>query len=220
MKCEIIRDLLPSYIDGLTSAESNELIEEHLKECAECQKILAEMKTDINSEKTKEETDIRPFLKIKKDTFRKIVIAVFVTVCVCALGIELYEQWYYGGKSIRSDQAQISIEEEYGIQSLRFFPVEENKIFDIGYTDNEEVNGKMPLFTLTVVERNQAAYLEIPTMNEYPYYFVDEDTVVDLFSVPNEQQYDDDDFIAIQFDDGVKTIKLSDIRDNNIDGLK
>lgn len=220
MKCEIIRDLLPSYIDGLTSAESNELIEEHLKECMECQDILKEMKTDINSEKRQEETDIRPFLKIKKDTIRKIAIAVIVTVCVCALGIELYEQWYYGGKSIRSDQAKISIEEEYGIQSLRFFPVEENKIFDIGYTDNEEVNGKMPLFTLTVVERNQAAYLEIPTMNEYPYYFVDEDTVVDLFSVPNEQQYDEDDFIAIEFDDGVKTIRLADIRDNNIAGLK
>lgn len=220
MKCEIIRDLLPSYIDGLTSAESNELIEKHLKECAECQEMLEEMKTDINAEKTKEETDIWPFLKIKKDTIRKIVIAVFVTVCVCAFGIDLYEQWYYGGKSIRSDQAKISIEEEHGIKSLRFFPVEENKIFDIGFTDNVEIDGKVPLFTLTVVERNQAAYLEIPTMNEYPYYFVDEDTVVDLFAVPNEQQYDEDDFIAIMFDDGVKTIRLADIRDNNISGLK
>lgn len=220
MKCEIIRDLLPSYIDGLTSAESNAFIEEHLNGCAECQEILKEMKADISTEKTKEETDIRPFLKIKKDTIRKIAIAVIVTVMVCVLGIELYEQWYYGGKSIRSDQAKISIEEEHGIKSLHFMPVEENKIFDIGYTDNEEINGKMPLFTLCIVERNQAAYLEKPTMNEYPYYFVDEDTVVDLFSVPNEQQYDGDDFIAIKFNDGVKTIRLADIRDNNISGLK
>lgn len=220
MKCEIIRDLLPSYIDGLTSAESNVLIEEHLNGCAECQEILKEMKADIITEKTKEETDIRPFLKIKKDTIRKIAIAVVVTVCVCVLGIELYEQWYYSGKTIRSDQTEISIEEECGIQSLRFFPVEENKIFDIGLTDNQEVDGKMPLYTLTVVERNQAAILEIPTMNEYPYYFVDEDTVVDLFSVPSEQQYDEDDFIAIKFNDGIKTIRMADIRDNNISGLK
>ena len=28
MKCEIIRDLFPSYIDGLTSKESNEAVEE------------------------------------------------------------------------------------------------------------------------------------------------------------------------------------------------
>lgn len=31
MKCEIIRDLLPLYIDGLTSKESNQEIEKHLK---------------------------------------------------------------------------------------------------------------------------------------------------------------------------------------------
>ncbi|MDD2498630.1 MAG: zf-HC2 domain-containing protein, partial [Desulfitobacteriaceae bacterium] len=33
MKCEIIKDLLPSYIDGLTSSESNLQIEEHLNNC-------------------------------------------------------------------------------------------------------------------------------------------------------------------------------------------
>ncbi|MFQ7549709.1 MAG: zf-HC2 domain-containing protein [Blautia marasmi] len=33
MKCEIIRDLLPSYVDGLTSRESDRAIEEHLKGC-------------------------------------------------------------------------------------------------------------------------------------------------------------------------------------------
>ena len=38
MKCEIIRDLLPLYIDGLTSKESNQEIEKHLKNCEECQK--------------------------------------------------------------------------------------------------------------------------------------------------------------------------------------
>ena len=31
MKCEMIRDLLPLYIDGLTSKESNQEIEKHLK---------------------------------------------------------------------------------------------------------------------------------------------------------------------------------------------
>ena len=38
MKCEIIRDLLPSYLDELTSAESNQAIEEHLQECKDVYK--------------------------------------------------------------------------------------------------------------------------------------------------------------------------------------
>ena len=29
MECEVIRDLLPSYVDGLCSARSRELVEEH-----------------------------------------------------------------------------------------------------------------------------------------------------------------------------------------------
>ena len=36
MKCEIIRDLLPSYVDGLTSEESNREITAHVAECAPC----------------------------------------------------------------------------------------------------------------------------------------------------------------------------------------
>lgn len=44
MKCEIIRDLLPSYIDELTSEVSNQEIEEHLKECTGCSQYLKEMK--------------------------------------------------------------------------------------------------------------------------------------------------------------------------------
>ena len=49
MKCEIIRDLLPLYIDGLTSKESNQEIEKHLKNCEECQKYYQEMTGDIDN---------------------------------------------------------------------------------------------------------------------------------------------------------------------------
>ena len=38
--CKIVQDLLPSYIDGLTNEDTNQYIEEHLKECEECKKKL------------------------------------------------------------------------------------------------------------------------------------------------------------------------------------
>ena len=34
--CNVIKDLLPLYHDGVCSRESRELVEEHLKECEEC----------------------------------------------------------------------------------------------------------------------------------------------------------------------------------------
>ena len=56
MKCEIIQDLLPSYIDGLTSEVSNQEIEVHLKECTECRRYLEEMKSaDADWEKFNDE---------------------------------------------------------------------------------------------------------------------------------------------------------------------
>ena len=44
-ECDIIKDLLPSYVDEICSEASKEWIEEHLKECAQCRRVL----TDLHS---------------------------------------------------------------------------------------------------------------------------------------------------------------------------
>lgn len=44
MKCEIVRDLLPIYIDGLASGESVQAVEEHMRGCAQCRRCLEEMR--------------------------------------------------------------------------------------------------------------------------------------------------------------------------------
>ena len=46
--CKIVKDLLPSYIDGLTSEETQKYIETHLEECNECKEILENMKKVID----------------------------------------------------------------------------------------------------------------------------------------------------------------------------
>lgn len=42
--CNIIRDLLPSYVDEITSEESNQMIEEHFKECEACKETYDSLK--------------------------------------------------------------------------------------------------------------------------------------------------------------------------------
>ena len=37
--CEIIQDLLPSYIDELTSDVTNREVEAHMEECEQCRNI-------------------------------------------------------------------------------------------------------------------------------------------------------------------------------------
>ena len=70
--CEMIQDLLPSYIDELTSDITNREIEAHMKECERCKKVLEQMRTpDMeSSEKERKEID---FLKKTKKNIREIL---------------------------------------------------------------------------------------------------------------------------------------------------
>jgi len=43
MNCNVIRDLLPLYIDACCSADSRALIAEHLENCADCRSIHSQM---------------------------------------------------------------------------------------------------------------------------------------------------------------------------------
>lgn len=47
-KCNIVRDLLPSYIDHLCSKDSVNFIEEHMNSCIECRDVLERMKTEVD----------------------------------------------------------------------------------------------------------------------------------------------------------------------------
>lgn len=95
MKCEMIRDLLPLYIDGLTSKESNQEIEKHLKNCEECQKYYQEMTGGLDnfSVITNEEIEeVNLIKKIKKKNRRK-AIGIFVGAFIMAgifMGIGFY----------------------------------------------------------------------------------------------------------------------------------
>ena len=47
ISCDIIKDLLPLYYDGVCSADSKAIIEAHLAQCADCRAELAEMGKEL-----------------------------------------------------------------------------------------------------------------------------------------------------------------------------
>lgn len=47
MNCDVIKDLLPLYVDGCCSEESAKLVGEHLDMCDECREALEKMKAPI-----------------------------------------------------------------------------------------------------------------------------------------------------------------------------
>ena len=48
VECDVIKDLLPSYIDKVSSNSTNNLVEQHLKKCKDCATKLKEMNEEID----------------------------------------------------------------------------------------------------------------------------------------------------------------------------
>lgn len=80
MTCCIIKDLLPSYIEGLTSNETNTEIEKHLKECTSCRTIYEQMTTEITLDISSKENEI-DFLKNLKTRMGQMYALVALSTC-------------------------------------------------------------------------------------------------------------------------------------------
>ena len=48
LKCSIVEDLMPLYIEDLLSEETKKEIELHLDECKDCKEVYDELKEDVN----------------------------------------------------------------------------------------------------------------------------------------------------------------------------
>lgn len=94
MKCEIIRDLLPSYVDGLTSEESNREITAHVAECAPCKEILEQMQEEVQEKAPKEKRKINPFRKFNRRMMSAVAVAVVICIGVGGFGYKAFARGF------------------------------------------------------------------------------------------------------------------------------
>ena len=82
-QCEIVRDLLPLYIDDACSVSSAQMIEEHLPECEECTGIYQSMK-DNHYEKTLQlEKDDVIAHHAKAQTRKSLIVGAVIAGILC-----------------------------------------------------------------------------------------------------------------------------------------
>ncbi len=150
--CELIKDLLPSYIDSLTSERSRELIDEHLQDCPDCRDTLKHMRGENDQDMKPDEDDKKEiaFLKKTKRMQKIAILSSAAAVILCALFILLrffimgisYNGAYYmidklsvedGTVTIKASSAdsshvisRISFEEADGILTLKTSEVPES----------------------------------------------------------------------------------------------
>lgn len=88
--CEIIKDLLPLYVDGLTSEATDREIREHLEECGECREMYGRMKCGVESPAPSGQTgtgEIDYLKKVRRRNLRNVLLgaaAVFVLMASAA----------------------------------------------------------------------------------------------------------------------------------------
>lgn len=99
--CAVIKDLLPSYAEDLTSPETSGLVREHLEECPDCEAVYEAMHGEIppEAEKTSGAAADSPeidYLKKVRNTGRKKIIASVLTVLLLAGGAVFAKVYLYG----------------------------------------------------------------------------------------------------------------------------
>lgn len=209
MKCEVIQDLLPSYIDGLTSEESNKLIEEHLADCFACRDYLSAMKEEVATPTVaKNQKEIRPFRKLKRQMKKRILMTAGIAVLICGV-IFGAGAWYYGRTWIaESSDVRMSIDAAGGVVTLKFTPEEGKKLYV--ETDDKEDN------TIVITEgyRNplKKAYQESAY---YGFTFTDQNTLMGLNG--KSSKIEADDVLTIRYEDKTEKISMQELAEQALE---
>ena len=123
LTCEVVQDLLPSYVDGLTSDVSNQAVEQHLKTCESCRKLYREMQEPMNGENvsdinegqkadSKNLSEIDYLKKIRSKNRMRILAAVLIFAI--AVGVGLWSKVYVIGQKVEQAefvQADVVVED-------------------------------------------------------------------------------------------------------------
>lgn len=87
-KCNLIRDILPLYVEDMVSTDTREFVSEHLEHCEACRAELEHMQKPADIIPY---ADIVPLKRIKKELFIKRLQTVFFTaILACAIVTVLF----------------------------------------------------------------------------------------------------------------------------------
>lgn len=109
ISCNIIKDLLPLYVENIVSNESKVLVEEHLKSCTECQAKLQKMQQPVKLSADKDMNELKALKKLWNRG--KLRIAIITSVSLILLFTCLISL-YFVELPVKYSDAKITVTEE------------------------------------------------------------------------------------------------------------
>lgn len=170
LPCEIVKDLLPLYIEGLADDVTAKAVEEHLVECENCRAVKNQMADGADqSEKTNDsvvEKDGEILLKnIKKKLNKKNKIVIICSICVIVVAV-LGFQLLFNLPVKNVDLKDVAVSAEvYSMEDL--LTAEEingEEVTKIEYSDGDETEGVA--VSLGENDDSEVYTITIPDMND------------------------------------------------------
>ncbi len=91
-ECEIIKDLMPNYIEDVISKETKEFVENHIQKCSNCKKILDELQKEKVNENNK--NNLKEFSEINYLKKYNTRINIFKFIAIILI-IAITSMWGY-----------------------------------------------------------------------------------------------------------------------------
>lgn len=123
-KCNIVKDILPLYVENMISDDTHQFVDEHVSQCAECKKSLELLKTDMRVEKTHqvEDAPVKAINKIRFDMNKKKVIAGIISAVISIIVVVLFFAYLTAPEYLPYTESPniITARENNGIVTLSF----------------------------------------------------------------------------------------------------
>lgn len=169
--CDVIRDLLPLYVEELASPATRELVEEHLKECESCSAALEAMKQAPAVPERETESLRRVRKAIRKRKWLAVLTVFFFLVTVLSGGVMLLDAEIY----LSAEEAVEAIWLEENTVKIRW----DSRIIGTGSQCCEEDSGNYAVTGWTNLQK-----ILFPT-ERIPYEALDEE----IKAMISSQQY-------------------------------
>lgn len=93
INCDIIKDLLPLYVDDVLSPESKTAVEEHLQTCPQCSKEVKALKVSLPDEQSLSDNENQFFKNLQKK-FRRLSLLRIILVLLVVFSLWLAANIY------------------------------------------------------------------------------------------------------------------------------
>ena len=164
-ECDLVKDLIFSYNDGVLSETSKSLVENHLKSCEKCSNALKEIQQENDKNSEKKEIDAFKGIR-KKITKKNIVISISLIFLILIIIFNILVFINYNEvASTMIIYLQDDITDEQ-LDNIKNTILQKDEMSEIKYNSKEEELGKVQEWIgedLKIENNPMKASLEIKT---------------------------------------------------------